>query len=177
MGGTSSAQKTTSSSVTSVTSPNRPLRRWRIQAPGRRRSVVTRALIHPFGVLRLVIHDFALALYSAWILSRPSEKRDEMPEDLLDRALKTSVEQGAFKPWGSRLHFVVGPVRLVCVELPDILRTAYFACVTDQLGERVARVFVRRLGLDEGEVRAWGVTLRAALSEEEQLARTYSAGR
>lgn len=76
------------------------------------------------------------------------------------------MDCGAFAPFKERLHFVDGTIGLVCVELDDALRTAYFACITHDLSERVARVLCIREGFSVKDVRAWGELLRRAITAD-----------
>ena len=128
--------------------------------------------------------DSAELLIACWILE---DGGDRIPTShgILDRALKTSVEQGAFPDWfREQLHFVDSRVGLRCVELPELLDWAQRAQITTapnpsyhatqvQISRKAARQMLSDLHIAEDDAVTWGRILREAVDEGRDSMRTY----
>lgn len=120
--------------------------------------------------------DLAQLLVSCWVLSGQDRSIPSL-HGLLDRALKAVTEETAFPEWARReLHFVDSRVGLQCVELPTMLDWAQRSELTTapnpsyetthiQVGERVIRQLLHRLGVTEDDARTWGRALREAVDK------------
>jgi hypothetical protein len=128
------------------------------------------------------VHQLAQLITACWRVSGQSS-RIPTSHGLLDRAVKSAKEMGAFPEWArSRLHFVDSRIGLQCVEVPGILEWAQRSQLTSapnpsyettevQISDRVAHHLLRELGIQEADAKQWGTMLRTAIQEaEEQLA-------
>ncbi len=130
------------------------------------------------------IHDVAQLLVSCWVLSG-EDRSIPSSHGLLDRALKAVIAEGAFPDWMRReLHFVDSRIGLQSIELPAVRDWAQRSELTAapnpsyetdhiQVGERVARELIRRLGVTEEEAKTWGRGLRDAVEEAKQELRPF----
>jgi len=96
---------------------------------------------------------------------------------MLDRALKTVVENGGFPDWArGNLTFVDSRIGLQCVELPGILEWAQRAQLTSapnpsyettevQISDRVASRLLRDLNVPIDHACEWGKMLRGATDD------------
>jgi hypothetical protein len=126
-------------------------------------------------------HRLAQLIAACWRISGEST-RIPTSHGLLDRALKSTWEAGAFPEWArERLHFVDSRIGLQCVEVPDILEWAQRSQLTSapnpsyettevQISNRVATRLLNQLGITADQATAWGNSLRnAMLVAEEQM--------
>lgn len=125
------------------------------------------------------ILDTTELLVASWILAGDDDRDDRIPTShgILDRALKTALEQEAFPPWvRDQLHFVDSRVGLQCVELPELLDWAQRAQITTapnpsyqsaqvQISGKAARRILSDLEVTEDDAIKWGKLLREAVSE------------
>ena len=96
------------------------------------------------------LHRLAQLITACWRVSGEN-LRIPTSHGLLDRALKATIETGAFPAWArGKLHFVDSRIGLQCVEIPDILEWAQRSQLTSapnpsyettevQISDRVAR--------------------------------------
>jgi hypothetical protein len=122
-------------------------------------------------------HDVAQLLVSCWVLSGDGDRAIPTSHGLLDRALKRAAEEKAFPEWArGGLHFVDSRIGLQCVELADVLEWAQRSELTSapnpsyetthiQVGDKVARQLLRRLGVAEEDAVSWGHAIRDAVEE------------
>ena len=122
------------------------------------------------------ILDTTELLIASWILAGDG---DQIPTShgVLDRALKTALEQDAFPPWvRAQLNFVDSRVGLQCVELPEVLDWAQRAQITTvpnpsyqstqvQISRKAAQRILSDLKVTEEDAVKWGKLLREAVSE------------
>ena len=135
--------------------------------------------LHPFVKMNELLPLTEL-LYSCWIISGgTSEAKQSLPTSrgLLDVALKTAIDKGAFPDWARKqLHFVNGRMGLVCPELPVIQRLATSLKITSEpnpsyvktdvvVGETVALRSLAFLGISEEDAKGWGKCLRDAVEK------------
>ena len=116
-------------------------------------------------------------LISCWILS-DGDDRIPTSHGILDRALKTAVENESCPSWvREQLHFVDSRIGLQCVELQELLDWAQRAQLTNaadlshqstqvQISDRVARQMLRDLNVPEMEAKSWGELLRRVVKQE-----------
>lgn len=114
-------------------------------------------------------HLAAQVLVSTWAISAPGSALPTS-EGILDKALKLSIEEGAFKNISSQLNFVNGRTGLKCVELSSILNWAQAAELTQdpnptyretciKISEGAAKRTLRRLGVKLEDAMQWGKLL------------------
>jgi hypothetical protein len=130
------------------------------------------------------VHDVAQLLVSCWVLSG-DDRSIPTSHGLLDRALKSLADEEAFPDWMRReLHFVDSRIGLQCVELLSVLEWAQRSELTIapnpsyesthiQVGARVARQLIRRLGVEETEAVTWGRGLRLAVEQAKEQLEPY----
>lgn len=128
--------------------------------------------------------DTTELLIASWILGGGSE-RIPASQGILDRALKTTVERGAFPSWvRDELHFVDSRVGLQCVELPELLDWAQRAQITTapnpsyrstqvQISRKAALLMLSDLHVAEEDAVKWGRLLREAVDEAMSSISTY----
>lgn len=124
-------------------------------------------------------HRLAQLIASCWRISGESV-RIPTSNGMLDRALQTTCNTGAFPDWArERLHFVDSRIGLKCVEIPDILEWAQRSQLTSvpnptydttevQISDRVAKYLLLKLEIKPEDGIRWGQTLRDAISEVEK---------
>lgn len=134
------------------------------------------------------IHRLAQLVIACWRLSGENT-RIPTSHGVLDRALKTAVNSGAFPEWArKRLHFVDSRIGLQCIELPSILEWAQRSQLTSapnpsyettdvQISDRLAEGLLKNLEVGDLKTAvSWGKQLRNAVAEVEQsLALTESS--
>jgi hypothetical protein len=115
-------------------------------------------------------------LVSCWLLAN-NDRPIPTSHGLLDHALKSAWDNGAFPDWARKaLHFVDARVGLQCVELPAILDWAQSAELTTapnpsyrftqvRVSQGLARRLVRQLQVPEEAAVAWGKLLSAGIEE------------
>lgn len=125
------------------------------------------------------LHQLAQLITACWRVSGENA-RIPTSNGLLDRALKATVESGAFPPWTrGKLHFVDSRIGLQCVEIPDILEWAQRSQLTSapnpsyettevQISDRVARHLLSQLGIRAEDGKTWGSALRTAMDKAEE---------
>ena len=128
--------------------------------------------------------DTTEVLVASWILG---DGGDRIPTShgILDRALKTAFERGAFPPWlREQLHFVDSRIGLQCVELPALLDWAQRAQLTTapnpsyqstqvQISSDAAREILSDLDVSEDEAVEWGQLLRQSVDETNSSMSAY----
>lgn len=99
---------------------------------------------------------------------------------ILDAAIKSAREKGAFPPWGKKgLHFANGRTGLVCIELEELLDLMCQYCLLEYdstfcrarflVSERVIRSLLKEIGVDGWKARKWGRFIREGLEMEKRL--------
>lgn len=128
---------------------------------------------HPLDTIEVLI--------TSWILGGEGG-RDRIPTShgILDRALRTAIERGAFPPWvRDELNFVDSRIGLRCVELSSLLNWAQRALLTTapnptchwtqvQISRGAARRILSEHDVPEEEAIGWGGILREAVDRERE---------
>ena len=129
--------------------------------------------IHPLDTVEVLI--------TSWILGGERD-RDRIPTShgILDRALQTAVERGAFPSWvREKLNFVDSRIGLQCVELPSLLNWAQRAQLTTapnptyhstqvQISRDAALRILSELNVATEDAKEWGTILREAVDSERE---------
>ncbi len=127
---------------------------------------------HPLDTIEVLI--------TSWILGGGDRDRIPTSHGILDRALRTAMERGAFPPWvREELNFVDSRIGLQCVELPSLLNWAQRAQLTTapnptyhatqvQISRDAARRILSELEISEEEAGEWGAILRDAVDTERE---------
>lgn len=121
------------------------------------------------------LQDLTEVIVASWILSG-GESRMPSSHGLMDRALKTATERGAFGSLAEPLHFADSRVGLQCVELPAILDWAQRSQLTTapnpsyhftevQISSRAAQAILADLGISPEDAIRWGNLLREGVKE------------
>ena len=125
---------------------------------------------HPLDTIEILI--------TSWILGGGDRDRIPTSHGILDRALRTAIERGAFPSWiHEELSFVDSRIGLQCVELPSLLNWAQRAQLTTapnptyhstqvQISREAARRILSELKVSEDEASEWGAILRQAVDTE-----------
>ena len=134
--------------------------------------------IHPLDTVEVLI--------TSWILGGERD-RDRIPTShgILDRALQTAVERGAFPSWvREKLNFVDSRIGLQCVELPSLLNWAQRAQLTTapnptyhstqvQISRDAALRILSELNVATEDAKEWGTILREAVDSERESMTEY----
>ena len=124
--------------------------------------------------------DMIEVLITSWILGGGDRDRIPTSNGILDRALRTAVERGAFPSWvREELNFVDSRIGLQCVELPSLLNWAQRAQLTTapnptyhstqvQISREAAQKILSELEVSEEEAMKWGTILREAVDTERE---------
>ena len=127
---------------------------------------------HPLDTIEVLI--------TSWILGGGDRDRIPTSNGILDRALRTAVERGAFPSWvREKLNFVDSRIGLQCVELPSLLNWAQRAQLTTapnptyhstqvQISREAAQKILSELDVSEEEAMKWGTILREAVDTERE---------
>ena len=127
---------------------------------------------HPLDTIEVLI--------TSWILGGGDRDRIPTSNGILDRALRTAVERGAFPSWvREELNFVDSRIGLQCVELPSLLNWAQRAQLTTapnptyhstqvQISREAAQKILSELEVSEEEAMKWGTILREAVDTERE---------
>lgn len=132
-------------------------------------------------------HLAAQVLVSTWVIS--ADEKDFAPElptsdGILDKALKWSIEDGAFVDILSQLSFVEGRAGLRCVELSSILNWAQASGMTQdpnptyektqiKISAKAARRTLRHLKISMEDALNWGGILAQKIERAKSEAREY----
>ena len=118
--------------------------------------------------------DIAQFLVSSWALV--GQHKLPTSDGILDNALKTACDRGSLPDWVSNeLHFADLRTGLRCIELPAILEWAQNGELTSapnpsyrsaeiKVSDRVAKVILRRLNVQEEDARKLGEILKEEIA-------------
>ena len=128
--------------------------------------------------------DTTELLIASWLLGTGGD-RIPTSHGILDRALKTALERGAFPPWvRDQLNFVDSRVGLQCVELPELLDWAQRAQITSapnpsyhstqvQISDSAAQKMLSDLDVTEEDAIKWGKLLQEAVHNANSSVSAY----
>ena len=133
---------------------------------------------HPLDTIEVLI--------ISWILGGDCD-RDRIPTShgILDRALQSAVDRGAFPSWiREELNFVDSRIGLQCVELPFLLNWAQRAQLTTapnptyhstqvQISRNAALRILSELNIAKEDAEKWGTILREAVDSERESMSDY----
>jgi hypothetical protein len=125
------------------------------------------------------LHDVARLLISSLVLAGDENvKRIPTSHGLLDKAIHDSLQQ--FPTWArEQIHMADSRIGLQCVELPEILGWAqaseltsapnpYYREMELNASPYVAKVLLKRLGIDEADARRLGEGILRSISASKQ---------